>query len=144
MFNNFFKNKVQKLRATTNQPPKIPPKDRLKSWLLKEGIRPPPFQFKEIDKKSFRGIMKRIKGKRVHGVDWIDSFSIKIASPLIEDCLIHIVNLSIRKSTFASRWKPQLIFPFHKKKEKDKLENFRPVSHLVQIGKILPNCGTFH
>ena len=143
MFNNFFKNKVQKLRATTNQPPKIPPKDRLKSWLLKEGIRPPPFQFKEIDKKSFRGIMKRIKGKRVHGVDWIDSFSIKIASPLIEDCLIHIVNLPIRKSTFASRWKPQLIFPFHKKKEKDKLENFRPVSHLVQIGKIVEYAAYF-
>ena len=143
MFNDFFKNKVQKLRATTNQPPKISPTVRLKSWLQKAGIKPPPFQFKEIDKKSFRGIMKKIKGKRVHGVDWIDSFSIKIASPLIEDCLIHIVNLSIRKSKFATRWKPQLIFPFHKKKEKDKLENFRPVSHLVQIGKIVEYAAYF-
>ena len=81
--------------------------------------------------------MKRMKGSRVHGVDWIDAYSLKVAGPLIEDCLIHLVNLSIRRSKFATRWKPQLIFPFHKKKEKDKVENYRPVSHLVQVGKIV-------
>ena len=128
IFNNFFREKVQKLRAKTDQIPKSPPKERLKTWLEKEGIDPPPFQLKEIDKKTFRGIMKKIKVGRVHGVDWIDSYSLKIASPLIEDCLIHIVNLSIRKSRFSSKWKPQHIFPFHKKKEKDRLENYRPVS----------------
>ena len=78
-----------------------------------------------------------MKGKRVHGVDWIDSYSLKLASPLIEDCLIHLINLSIRGSSFATRWKPQLIFPFHKKKEKDAIENYRPVSHQVQVGKMV-------
>ena len=87
--------------------------------------------------------MKKIKVGRVHGVDWIDSYSLKIASPLIEDCLIHIVNLSIRKSRFSSKWKPQLIFPFHKKKEKDRLENYRPVSHLFQVGIIVEYAAYF-
>ena len=80
----------------------------------------------------FRLIMKRMKGKRVHGVDWIDAYSPKIAGPLLEDSLIHLINLSIKQSSFATIWKPQLIHPCHKKKAKDVIENYRPVSHLVQ------------
>ena len=36
-----------------------------------------------------------------------------------------------------SRWKPQLIIPHYKKKERDLLENYRPVSNLVQVGIIV-------
>ena len=78
-----------------------------------------------------------MKGKRSHGVDDIDSFSIKLAGPLIEDALLHLINLSIRKHTFAKSWKPQLIFPLHKKGDKLDVENYRPVSHLVEIGKMV-------
>ena len=47
-----------------------------------------------------------------------------------------MINLSIRQGKFPEAWKPQLIMPFHKKKEKNLLQNYRPVSHLVQIGKL--------
>ena len=78
-----------------------------------------------------------MKSKRTHGTDWIDSYSIKLAGPLLEDSLIHLINLSIRESKFSGRWKPQMIYPLHKKNEKDLLENYRPVSHLVQVGKLV-------
>ena len=78
-----------------------------------------------------------MKPKRVQGVDWIDSFSLKIASPLIEDALQHLINLSISSSKFSARWKPQLIFPLHKKNERNIVGNYRPVSHLVQVGKMI-------
>ena len=81
MFNNFFRKKVQNLREKTNQPPSIPPTKRLQDWLDKRGEPPPPFQLQEINQKIFRGIMKKMKEKRVHGVDWIDSYSLKLASP---------------------------------------------------------------
>ena len=136
MFNQFFRRKVKLLRNKTNQPPKTPPTERLRQWLVRRRQPPPPFTLREIDKKTFRIIMKKMKSSRVHGSDWIDAYSIKIASPLLEDSLIHLVNLSIKQSKFATKWKPQLIHPFHKKKAKDEIENYRPVSHLVQIGKI--------
>ena len=79
----------------------------------------------------FRNIQKKMKAKRVQGVDEIDAYSLKIASPLTKESLIHLINLSINKSIFSSRWKPQLVFPMHKKKDKDVLENYRPVSDLV-------------
>ena len=136
MFNQFFRRKVRLLRNKTNQPPKTPPTERLRQWLVRRRQPPPPFILREIDKKTFRIIMQKMKSSRVHGSDWIDAYSIKIASPLLEDSLVHLVNLSIKQSKFAKKWKPQLIHPFHKKKAKNEIENYRPVSHLVQIGKI--------
>jgi hypothetical protein len=55
----------------------------------------------------------------------------------MEESLLHLVNLSIESHNFAKPWKPQLILPFHKKKEKTKVENYRPVSHLVEVGKVV-------
>ena len=136
MFNAFFKKKVEILRRKTDQPPVIPPVSRLREWLSRRSTPPPPFKIKEINLTELRRIMKKFKMKRTRGVDWIDKGSIKLASPLIEDSLLHLVNLSIRDGRFSDRWKPQLIFPHHKKKEKDLLENYRPVSHLVQVGMI--------
>ena len=87
--------------------------------------------------------MRKMKPKKVHGSDWIDSYSLTIASPLIEDALIHLINLSILDRKFATRWKPQLVFPLHKKNEKDAVGNYRPVSHLVQVGKMVEYAVNF-
>ena len=81
--------------------------------------------------------MKKIKAKRTHGSDWIDANSLKITGPLLEESYIHLINLSIREGLFSRRWKPQTVFPLHKKKEWDLLENYRPVSHLVQVGLLV-------
>ena len=136
IFNKYFRKKVETLRSKTDKPPSLHPARRLEKWLEKRPEPPPPFTIKQVDKATLRRAIKRMKGKRVHGVDNIDSYSIKLASPLIEDSLHHLVNLSIQTSTFAPQWKPQLIFPFHKKKEKTSVENYRPVSHLVEVGKL--------
>ena len=69
-------------------------------------------------KKEKNNCLKRMKGKRVLGVDGIDLYSLKLAAPLIEDYIPHMVNLSVESQSFAKLWKPQLILPFHKKKEK--------------------------
>ena len=58
-------------------------------------------------------IMKRLKNKRVHGMDWIlDANSLKIASPLIEDSFIHLTNLSIRTGSFATSFATSACLPF--------------------------------
>ena len=144
MFNKFFRRKVQRLRTKTESKlPTISPTKRLRTWLQKREQPIPSFNFKEIDKTTFRKIMKKMKSSRVHGVDWIDGYSLKSAGPLIEDSLMHLVNLSIRQNRFAACWKPQLIHPFHKKKSKNDIENYRPVSHLVQVGKIAEYAAQF-
>ena len=135
LFNNFFVSKVKALREKTATEPKVDPIQRLQNWVNKRGTLPA-FTLKRIDLQTLRKILKRMKGKRSHGVDNIDSYSIKLAGPLIEDSLLHLINLSIEKEKFSSNWKPQLIFPLHKKSSRFDVKNYRPVSHLVEVGKM--------
>lgn len=137
MFNNFFLEKVRLLRSKTNAPPKIDPVRRLQNWLDRTGKSPPPFSLKPITRQKLRKLIKRMKGGKSSGVDNIDGYTLKLAAPLIEEALGHLIDLSIKTGKFASFWKPQLIFPQHKKSEKDVIENYRPVSHLVEIGKLV-------
>ena len=98
---------------------------------------PPGFKLEEISTSVFRDAMKKFKPKKVYGRDWIDGYSLKIAAPLIEEALLKLINSSISLGKFARNWKQQLIFPLHKKNEKDRLQNHRPVSHLVQVGTFI-------
>ena len=78
-----------------------------------------------------------MKFSRSHGSDFIDSYSIKLSGPLIEDALLHIINLSITSGVFATSWKTQLVLPLHKKNDKLEGSNYRPVSHIIELGKLV-------
>ena len=64
IFNDFFLEKVRKLRTQTNTPPKIEPVVRLQQWLDKKENPPPTFTLKEISRKQLRKLIKRLKGGR--------------------------------------------------------------------------------
>ena len=83
-FNEYLCDKFKKLREKTNIAPKVPPAERLQRWLEVRRKPVPRFELKRIDKKTFRSIMRRVTPKRVHGVNWIDSFSLKIASLFVD------------------------------------------------------------
>ena len=137
IFNNYFVNKIKALRSSSRQTTKIDPVHRLQCWLNEENRTIPEFGLQKIDRQTLRRAVKRLKGKHVSGVDSIDSYSLKIVAPLLEDALLHLVNLSIEKNEFAKNWKPQLILPLYKKKERTLVENYRPVSNLVEMGKLV-------
>ena len=143
MMNTFFIDKVKKLREKTNSVPVIDPVQRLESWLNTRAQPPPAFKIRKITRGEFRALVRNMKGGRSCGSDNIDSYSLKLAAPLIEDALLHIINLSIRTSCFSSLWKHQLIFPQFKKKNKLQAKNYRPVSHLVEIGLLVERAVAF-
>ena len=128
----------------------------MKSWLDQRTENVPEFELQPISLRNLRKIIKKFKSSRTHGRDFIDSSSLKLAFPLIEDSILHLVNLSIRNGTFAQNWKIQLILPLHKKNDKLNGNNYRPVSHIIEIGKIaeysvheqvynhFSSCGLFH
>jgi hypothetical protein len=102
VFNKMFQDKVRKLRTQTRNAPKVNPIDRLKAWLDKKENAAPEFSLKTIDMVKLRTILKKLKPSHSHGMDFIDANSINIAAPLIEDSILHIVNLSISTGEFAS------------------------------------------
>ena len=135
-FNRIFKNKVTKLRDKVKNNPKINPCERLESWIAQRSETIRDFQLRPIDIQKLRKIMKKMKNSRSHGRDFIDGSSLKSAFPLIEESILHLVNLSIKSGNFAKKWKIQLILPLHKKNDKLDGNNYRPVSHIIELGKI--------
>ena len=136
IFNKIFTDKVKKIRQKTNdRPVNKDPIQRLKSWLQGRESPLPKFDIKPVTKQQLRKIVKKMKGGRSHGLDYIDSYSLKISYPILEDAIHHLVNLSIQKKTFAKPWKIQLVMPLHKKGDKHLGSNYSPVSHIVEIGK---------
>ena len=97
----------------------------------------PRFELKPIDLSKLRKIMKKLKPSRSHGTDFFDSSSIKLAFHLIEESVLHLVSLSISSKKFAELWKMQLVLPLHKKNDAMDGSNYRPVSHIIELGKII-------
>ena len=64
------------------------------------------------------------------GIDFIDGFSIKLAAPLIENVLLHLLNLNISQAKYPQFWKCSKVNPHFKKGDRTNAENYRPVSNL--------------
>ena len=92
-------------------------------------------QFLHPDK--VRYIISSIKSSKSCGVDDIDSFTIKLVGDELVPAITHIINLSISQCKFPDQWKLAKIIPLYKKNEVSLAKNYRPVSLLCTISKIL-------
>ena len=77
---------------------------------------------KKIDVQSLRRALKRMRGKKFY---------------FMEEALMQLVKKSIDQRRFAKKWKPQLVKPLQRKKENTSLANYRPVSNLVEVRKLV-------
>ena len=91
---------------------------------------------KKISKQTLRKILKKRKGNKSSGINYIDGYSVKLAAPIIEDILLHLVNLTIDNSEYPTLWKINKVSPQFKKGDKTKGENWRPVTDLVFVSKL--------
>ena len=114
-FNKIFQDKVKKLRNQTNDRPKVSSTDRSKAWIDSKATIIRKFSLKVINVTKVRQVLKKMKPSRSHGIDCIDAHSIKIAAPLIEEAVLHLVNLSISTGCFATFWKLNLCFHYLKR-----------------------------
>ena len=106
-----FINKVKNLRNNTANFVHGAASERLRSWLRRRETDISNFVLQPICIQKLRKILKKLKGNRSCGNDFIDGFSIKMAAPIIEDILLHIVNLSINESIYSQFWKMSKIKP---------------------------------
>ena len=135
-FNNIFIKKVKDLRENITNPIIEGPLNRLTRWLNKHEEPIPELTLNTITLPKLRKIIKSLKGKKSCGIDMVDGYSIKLAAPLIDDILLHLVNLSLTKSQYPQYWKVSKIVPLHKKLDKTNGENYRPVSNIIFVSQI--------
>lgn len=95
------------------------------------------FTFKYVSKISIEKELKKLKRSKATGVDDLPPGLLKDCSSQIAAPLCHIINLSIQTAMIPGEWKHAVVKPIFKKGSTDDNNNYRPISILPVISKIL-------
>ena len=87
--------------------------------------------------KKVTKVIKNLKSSKSLSVDELDSYSLKISADIVGPAVHHIVTLSIMQSKFSDPCKYAKVLPLHKKEDVLVSKNYRPVSILSPLSKIL-------
>ena len=80
-------------------------------------------------------ILTSTSTNKANGLDNISCKLIKEAAPIIAESLSDIFNKSITSGIFPLEWKKAKVVPVHKGKERDDMNNYRPISLISVITK---------
>ena len=75
--------------------------------------------------------------KKATGIDKISCKILKIAAPAISDSLTFIFNQAITQSSFPDEWKMARVIPLYKNGQRNIPGNYRPISVLPAVSKIM-------
>ena len=120
--NNFFVNKVNDLRARI-PPCRNSPLDRVRKLMEKRTCK---FELQIVHPDVISEVIKNMKSSKSCGIDFIDSYILKLASDELTPGITHIVNLSIMCQHFPSIWKKSKVIPLFKKEDPTIAKNYRP------------------
>ena len=71
------------------------------------------------------------------GLDNIGPKILKLSTNIIAPSLVYIINKSITSGTFPSVWKEAKVKPLFKSGDKDDINNYRPISILPTVSKLI-------
>ena len=135
--NEFFIQKIRKLKDDFETSDDDEPLVELKSFLSKKNIPSEGFNLKELNNVEVKKLLKNLKGKKSLGLDWICGYSLKISSSILSEELGALINISIRKGKFADKWKCAKVLPAWKNKgTRFELKYYRPLSNLSEVSKL--------
>ena len=82
-------------------------------------------------------VLSRLSASRAVGVDGIPLHAIRHCFAAIASHILHLVNTSISTQTFPDAWKVAIVTPILKSGDPQNPGNFRPISILPALSKIL-------
>ena len=81
--------------------------------------------------------LSNLKISKSTGVDNIPAKALKLAASIIAPSLTWIFNLSIRTGIYVNEWKKVRVVPIYKSNYRQRCGNYRPISILPVVSKIL-------
>ncbi len=81
--------------------------------------------------------LKSLDNNKATGPDEIPARLLKATAPVIAPSLCKLLNKSLRLGTVPEEWKLANVVPVHKKGDKGQTENYRPISLLSIVSKVL-------
>merc|ERR1712240_498642 len=129
--NNFFINKVNKIREKFSKVNRTSAINILNELLPRSNNN---LQFKYIDSKGFKKILKRAKGSNSLGNDIISMKTLKKIGDRINPYMVHLINSIIDTEIFkTSRISPTL----KPDKPRADIDSYRPINNLSALEKLV-------
>ena len=97
------------------------------------------FNFTTVSTRSIKKKLIKIKLHKATGNDDLPPRLLKDCASEIASPLCHIVNLSLKTGIVPTEWKVAKVTPIHKSGPLTKVDNYRPISILPVVSKILEN-----
>ena len=132
IMNNFFVNKVRLIRQGISYLP-----NSFTTCLSIMKNKHCKLSLQHVSTSKVNKLLKNLKNSRSCSIDELDNFSVKLAADVIAEPVHHIVVLSILQQKFPTSWKYSKVIPLHKKNSKLECKNYRPVTILSPLSKIL-------
>ncbi len=101
---------------------------------------PPIFDFKEITQVDIAAAIDRLSASTASSHDGITSFMVKAGKVVLVPIFHYMFNLSVTSKKFPEQWKEAIVTPLFKSGQRDDPNNYRPISVLPTISKVLERC----
>ena len=95
------------------------------------------FVFTPVSENDVFKIINSLKNTKSVGVDKISVYVLKLCAVEIANSITKLINFSLSSGEFPNQWKSSKIIPIHKSGDKNSPSNFRPISILSCVSKIL-------
>lgn len=95
------------------------------------------YYFKSVTRLEVLKIIQKLPHKTSHGIDEISNVVLKGIKNEIAGPLTQLINISLITGYIPPEWKTARVLPLFKGGEKDNLTNYRPISLLPSLSKVL-------
>ena len=129
-FNNYYSHVAKKLDAS------LGPSNTDPISYMSDVTAPGVMSFSNVSEEYVRLLVSNLKDVGA-GLDGINVKMFKLVLPSILKEVTHLVNICISKSVFPSNLKVALITPIHKSGSQSLFSNYRPISVLPVLSKVL-------
>ena len=85
-------------------------------------------------------VMKTVKRKKCFGFDRIPMLVYVDGFDVLKDKICVLFNMIAQEEMVPEQWRMARIMPLHKKGQKSKCQNYRPISNLCSIAKLYEKC----
>ena len=101
------------------------------------SVRQTKFSIPPITIEEVSGSLKQLNPSKATGIDGLPAHFLKFPANMISNTVTTICNLSISTGIFPALWKKAKLIPIYKSGEMSERGNFRPISILVILSKII-------
>ena len=98
------------------------------------------FEFRVVTENEVLKHLQKLKRKCAVGLDDIPASFLKDTKFVITKPLTHIINCSLKTGFLPSHFKLAKVVPIYKSGMKGSFDNYRPISVLPAVSKILEKC----